>query len=205
MKKIILKIMATLTLTVAFTFLSPSLPIMAFAETTTPATSEEILEEGIVPETEASVWFKEKIMPYILKYGMVFLGTASALIAFLRKHKKALAELIGAYNALKKSNEDNEQTKAEVDLTQTRMLEWQKRQEERMQEYFDKQDERMLQRFDEIASKVTNRIEDACETAHKLLEVEELAYEDNPALVSQGTAKKIAEVIHNGEEKKNKP
>lgn len=48
-----------------------------------------------------------------------------------------------------------------------------------------------------LADKVTN----ADDTLHKLLEVEKLAYGDNAALVSNGTAKKIAEVVGNGKKK----
>ena len=42
------------------------------------------------------------------------------------------------------------------------------------------------------------KVDDIDDVAHKLLDVEKLAYGNNAHLVSNGTAKRIAEVIGNG-------
>ena len=74
-----------------------------------------------------------------------------------------------------------------------------------MQEQMRAQAEAMLEGLKQIREDVRDRIEDACDTVHKILEVEEIAYKNNPLMVSEGTAAKIEEVIHNGTEKKDNP
>lgn len=171
------------------------------AEDSLQSDSEEDEGGGMIPETAASEWFKEKVVPYILEYGAAALGVLSGLLFVLGKLKKSIANLVGAYQALKKSNTDNETTRTEVETLKTDVGAWTAKQEAKLEEYFAKQEELMEKRFDEIALKVTDKLDDIDETAHKILDVEEIAYEDNPVLVSKGTSKKISEVIHNGEKK----
>ena len=176
-----------------------------------PTEEENDKNDGVIPETEESKWFDEKVMPYILEYGTAALGVLTGLVLVLRKLKKTIGDLIGAYKALKKSNEDNETTKENVSALGTSIKEWQQEQTENLQEWQDKQEEslrkwaaeqvtNMENGFKQIAAAVTDKLSDTCDTVHKILNVEEIAYEENPVLVSRGTAKKIAEVIHNGTE-----
>lgn len=213
MKKIILKFLAVLTLSIVCIFFSA--PIVTTAEAPQEnVTSESVEKENIVPETEWSVLFKEKVLPHVLEYGAAALGVLTAVLVSLKRLRITISELVGAYKALKKSNEDNEKTKTDVTSLMDSVQEWQKNQAELqrafmeqqavdMQAHFEKHEKIMEDRFKEIALTVVDKIEDAVETAHKILDVEEIAFEENPALVSNGTAKKISEVIHNGEEKKN--
>lgn len=181
--------------------ISPKESVVALNYVTAYAEDGGVLD-GIIPETEASIWFEEKIMPYILEYGAAALGVLSGLLFVLGKLKKSIAGLVGAHNALKTANENNDNTKKEVQTLKTDSAAWQERQEAKMEEYFARQKKMMEERFDAIAEKVTDKLDDIGETAHKILDVEEIAYEDNPVMVSKGTSKKIAEVIHNGEKQK---
>ncbi len=190
--------------------------------TATPSVGEadSSLEEGafetdVIPETEESVWFKEKILPYIVEYGAAALGVFTAVLLSLKKLRVTIADLVGAYNALKKSNKDNESLSEGVNTFKADVREWQEEtlsaqrefmtaQRTEMQAFMTAQKEAMEKGFQQIASTVVDKLDDTCKTAHKILDVEELAFEENPALVSNGTSKKIAEVIHNGEETKIK-
>jgi hypothetical protein len=47
-----------------------------------------------------------------------------------------------------------------------------------------------------MRTQVADKVSDTNVTVHKILQAEELAFEENPVLVQNGTAKKIAEVLH---------
>lgn len=175
--------------------------------------SEDDILNGIIPETEASKWFKEKIVPYIVEYGAALLGALSGLVLVLSKLKKSIANLVGAYNALKQANEDSEKTKNAVSAQDANIKEWQTAQNEEMRAWMHAESEErkkwqeeqktlMIEGYQQITEAVTDKLDDIGETAHKILDVEEIAYEDNPVLVSKGTTKKIKGVIHNVEKKK---
>ena len=58
--------------------------------------------------------------------------------------------------------------------------------------------ESVAEALNEIREGLETKVIDVDEIVHKLLEVEKLAYGNNAHLVSNGTAKRIAEVIGNG-------
>lgn len=179
---------------------------------------DSVMDElaGIIPETEFSLWFKEKILPYILQFLAVAVGALFSFLLVLRKFDIKLGDLINACNVLRKANKDSEDTKAAVQAQDNKLLEWtasqaesmkewQREQKEQMQEHMRAQAEAMAAGFAQIAADVTNKLDDAVKTVHKILDVEEIAYRENPAMVSKGTAHKIEEVIHGDEnEKKDK-
>ena len=180
--------------------------------------ADSVMDElaGIIPETEFSLWFKEKILPYILQFLAVAGGALFSFLLVLKKLNITLGDLINACNVLRKANKDSEETKAAVQAQDNKLLEWtasqaesmkewQREQKEQMQEQMRAQAEAMAAGFAQIAADVTNKLDDAVKTVHKILDVEEIAYQNNPAMVSQGTTAKIEEVIHNGTEKKYEP
>ena len=67
--------------------------------------------------------------------------------------------------------------------------------EARQDEYEKAMDEKMDKRFQEMEEKLVSGVDDTNRTVHKLLDVEEIAYTSNPVLVSNGAAKRIAEVV----------
>ena len=160
--------------------------------------------DGIIPETEWSAWFKEKIVPYILEFLAVAAGALSVFVLVLKRFNLRLGDLIDAVRVLRKANEDSEETKAAVQEQKEEQLAWEQRQEEEEKAWQAQQMQIMAEGFAKIAESVTNKLDDAVKTVHKILDVEEIAYRENPVLVSKGTAHKIEEVIH-GDEKKNEP
>lgn len=180
--------------------------------------ADSVMDElaGIIPETEFSLWFKEKILPYILQFLAVAGGALFSFLLVLRKFDIKLGDLINACNVLRKANKDSEETKADVTKQNEFIQEWTSNQNryiqsvmstqsEEMKKWQEAQAAAMLEGLKQIREEVKDRIEDACETVHKILDVEEIAYQNNPAMVSQGTTAKIEEVIHNGTEKKYEP
>ena len=159
----------------------------------------------IIPETVASEWFKENVVPYIWKFLTAAAGALCSMLLFLKKHDVKLGELINACNVLKTANDNNEKTKQDVAQQYEFLQEWTTSQNEERKKWQESQTAAMLEGIKQIREEVRDRIEDACDTAHKILEVEEIAYKNNPLMVSEGTAAKIEEVIHNGTEKKNEP
>lgn len=72
---------------------------------------------------------------------------------------------------------------------------WQTAQNELIKQWETHLEEQLTRMFDQLQKNVVNRVSDTNTTVHKLLDVEKIAYGDNPVLVSNGTAKKIAEVV----------
>lgn len=179
-------------------------------------TEESEGEGSIIPETVDSEWFKEKIVPYLLEFATAAAGAIFSFIWVLKKYNLKLGDLINACNVLRKANADSEETKADVAKQNAFIQEWTSaqnefiksvmgEQSEEMKKWQETQTAAMLEGLKQIREEVKDRIEDACETVHKILDVEEIAYQNNPAMVSQGTTAKIEEVIHNGTEKKDEP
>lgn len=169
-------------------------------------TIDEIINSGlddIIPETEWSAWFKEKILPYILEFLAVAGGALATFALVLNRLNLRLGDLIDAVKVLRKANEDSDNTKAAVQEQKEEQLAWEKRQEEEKKAWQEQQMQIMEEGFAKIAESVTNKLDDAVNTVHKILDVEEIAYRENPIMVSKGTAHKIEEVIHG--EKKNEP
>ena len=187
-------------------------PIMAFAEETPKnevisadiIESEEILEEeenvantedtevkqdnnsNVLPATKSTTRFEEKIEPLLWQYGTDVLALGTICLVVLAKSKKSANSVLAVAGLLTKSNDDNKQTQESVKQMQESNNAWKKE----MESEFNK-------KFDEIKKELVDTEKDTNNAVHKLLHVEEIAYEENPTLVSNGTAKKIAEVIHN--------
>ena len=137
-------------------------------------------ENKEVAETGTSLWFDEVVKPLLVQYGGGVLAFATAIWLCLKDLNKTKTALASALSALLTSNSNNETMKAEVD----------------------KEIAEIRQEFQNglkaLQEGVGAKIEDINETTHKLLEVEKLAYGDNAHLVSNGTAKRIAEVVDHG-------
>ena len=136
-------------------------------------TSEE--DEGdVIEKTSASEWFEETIKPIALQYGASVMAFATVAFIAFKKIRKAAREFKEAVDAVKASNDDNLKAKAQMDEMRAENAKWKK----------------------EIEEHLLKGVDDIGDTVHKLLTVEKIAYETNTKLVSNGTAKKIAEVIN---------
>ena len=169
-------------------------PVTAYAdETEMPVisseieTSEEVIEETesvenssnleaetseendgkVIAKTKASEWFEETIKPMAIQFGVT--GAAVVVVWFFASKKLRMLnkKLEEAVNLVTQSHEENVKLKAEN-------AKWKK----------------------EIEEHLLKGVDDIGDTVHKLLTVEKIAYETNTKLVSNGTAKKIAEVIN---------
>lgn len=170
-------------------------PVTAYAEDSaeTPEisaeieTSEEVIEESasvenssnleaetseendgkVIAKTKASEWFEETIKPMAIQFGVT--GAAVVVVWFFASKKLRMLnkKLEEAVNLVTQSHEENVKLKAEN-------AKWKK----------------------EIEEHLLKGVDDIGDTVHKLLTVEKIAYETNTKLVSNGTAKKIAEVIN---------
>ncbi|MBQ7831090.1 MAG: hypothetical protein IJX30_00545 [Clostridia bacterium] len=138
----------------------------------------------IVPKTADSEWFEEILEPILIRYGvdvLAFLTAAGICLKGLKKAKKIFETATAIVTA---SHKDNESLSAkQTDL------------EARQDEYEKAMDEKMDKRFQEMEEKLVSEVDDTNKTVHKLLDVEEIAYTSNPVLVSNGAAKRIAEVV----------
>ena len=144
-------------------------------------------ENKEVAETGTSLWFDEVVKPLLVQYGGGVLAFATAIWLCLKDLNKTKTALASALSALLTSNSNNETMKAEVE---TFKAEVRKEIAEIRQEF--------QNGLKALQEGVGAKIEDINETTHKLLEVEKLAYGDNAHLVSNGTAKRIAEVVDHG-------
>ena len=171
-------------------------PVIAVAEESaeTPIESAEIFEseevieetesvensavledvEGIIPETEGSKWFDKYIVPFLVEYGAVLSAFATGVFVFLKSIRKIKAAFADATAVVNTSNNDNAELRAEIKQMKKENEAWKK----------------------SIEDQVVAGLADTNKTVHKILDVEEIAYENNTALVGNGTAKKISEVIH---------
>jgi hypothetical protein len=153
------------------------------------STEEEAGENqaNIVEETDTSKWFDETIKPMLIQYGAGVLAFATAVLILLKDFNKIKATLATALGALTKSNEDNISTAQAVTVLKEILTE---ALEQNRAEY--------EKRMQELSESLADKVVDIDEVVHKLLDVEMLAYGDNSKLVSNGTAKRIAEVVNNG-------
>ncbi len=150
---------------------------------------DSVPENGLIPETEGSKWFSETLMPLILQYGAALLGVLSAGIVLLRKIIKTVKELKEAKTLLKSSDEHNKTSLENMNAFETRM-----------QEQYDEYVKLVQKKLDEMQSGVAADVHETKKAVNKLLAVERRAYLDSPALVSEGTARKIAEVLDETED-----
>lgn len=178
---------------------------------------------NFVEETETSEWFDETIKPLLLQYGAEVLAFATVVFLWLKKFSQSNTALGVAVDALTKSNGENIDTsKAVQELKEafikdvTAMKEEHAKEIAEMRSAFTEENAERRSAFveeiaemqgafakavQELKETLADKVTNADDTLHKLLEVEKLAYGDNAALVSNGTAKKIAEVVGNGKKK----
>jgi hypothetical protein len=148
----------------------------------------------------------------LFKGSKLFKGLLTSSIEGLKKAKeqtdKANTDLTDTREQLSEfqkfqnkvlSQLEEEQKKAMLDLTEklmTAFQEWELSQGEAMRQWETRFEEQMKLVFEELRNVMADKVDDANTTVHKLLEVENIVYGDNPVLVSNGTAKKVAEVVN---------
>ena len=137
----------------------------------------------IVQETETSKWFDETIKPLLIEYGAMVAAGLSAAAICLKKIKKAKEIFDSATGVVEKSNADNKEIKRLVEDFKNEVLSGLGL---------------VADALKEIREGVEEKVIDVDEIVHKLLDVEKIAYGNNAHLVSNGTAKRIAEVIDHG-------
>lgn len=152
----------------------------------------------IVEETETSKWFDETIKPLLLQYGAEVLAFGTVVFIWLKKFRQSNTALGVAVGALTKSNEDNTNTaKAVEELKKQYTKEIAEIREETAKEIAELKSV-VMDAIAELKESIADKVVDANDTLNKLLEVEKLAYGDNATLVSNGVAKRIAEVVGYG-------
>lgn len=207
MKKFLLKIF--LCATVALAGIGLFSPIVASAEegveieetteldnvSSETETSENQAE--IVEETETSKWFDETLKPLLLQVCAevaAFLFVAWLWLKGFGKVKEAFGNAVGL---LTQSNTENTDTAKSVDELRAENA----RHEAEMDAKMEKMAEMFMNWLNQLQETLVDKVTDIDETAHKLLEVERLAYGSNAKLVNNGTAKRIAEVVGYGKTK----
>jgi hypothetical protein len=156
-------------------------------ETAENTPKEEAVESG-------DEWFDEVLMPMVIEYGASVVAFATAVFILLKDFNKTKSTLGTAVGALLTSNGNNEDTAkavAELKSVYEKQMTEMKGQVENVTALF-------VEALKELKEGLADKVDNADGTLQKLLEVEKLAYGDNAALVSNGTAKKIAEVVGYG-------
>lgn len=190
MKKFLLKIVLCATMVLALGGVFTPLIVSADEGVETPEISVEITDTDIVSseeeitendtefveETETSKWFDETIKPLALEFFAVAVGFSAVTAISWKKLKKTMAALTEAVAALAQSIAENKALKKEMRKGMNAVVD----------------------ALEEIREGLEAKVVDVDEVVHKLLDVEKLAYGNNAHLVSNGTARRIAEVIGNG-------
>lgn len=202
MKKFLLKIALCATMLLALGGIVTPLVATAEESVETPEISTEIADTNIEPseettaendpeiveETETSKWFDETLKPLLLEYGAEVAAIATVVFVCLRDLKKTKGVFDTAVEAITKSNKDNESTSKAV---------------KKLKEEMAKEMKGVAEALKSIREGLEAKVIDVDNIVHKLLDVEKLAYGNNAHLVSNGTAKRIAEVIGNGKKTEN--
>jgi hypothetical protein len=162
---------------------------------TEEATSENQAE--IVAKTNANEWFEETLMPLIIQYGTEVLAFATVVMIALNDLNKTKSTLGIAVGALTKSNTDNKDTSKAVKELKSEYA----KQMSEMQAEMKRIGNMFVEAVNEIKASLSDKVNDADGKLNALLEVEKLAYGDQAKLVSNGTAKRIAEVVNGGKVK----
>jgi hypothetical protein len=164
----------------------------------------ETEEETPVDETETSLWFDEVLKPMLIRFGAGVAALGITMLLCFKDFNKMKGILTTALSAVLKANEDNENMQKGVAEFETQF-----------EAEFEEFKSEIRNAVEEIKRDFSNAIEDLKnglgvkvadidEAAHKLLEVEKIAYGDNAKLVSSGAAKRIAEVVDYGKNKNKK-
>lgn len=166
--------------------------------------SEEVASENhaeIVEETETSKWFDETLKPLLLQFGAEIAAFLAVAWLWLRKFGKAKDAFGNAVDVLTQSNTENTNTEKAVKELRAENA----RHEAEMDAKMERMAEMFMNGLKALQETLGDKVADIDVTAHKLLDVEKLAYCNNSTLVSNGTAKRIAEVVGYGKtENENK-
>lgn len=195
MKKFLLKIVLCATAVLALGGIVTPLVATAEESVETPEISVEIEDTDIVSsedettenspetveETETSKWFDENVKPFLMQGAAAVCGVLIAIVIIAKKSKNLLKVLTEAIAALTKALAENKALKKEMR----------------------KLGESVTEALKEIREGLEAKVIDVDDIVHKLLDVEKIAYGNNAHLVSNGTAKRIAEVIGNGKKTEN--
>lgn len=210
MKKFLLKLF--LCATVALAGIGLSTPILVSAEDgveieetleTSNVSNESETSENhaeIVEETETSKWFDETIKPLLLQLGAEVAAFLFVAWLWLKKFGKAKDAFGNAVGILTQSNTANTDTAKSVEALRAENA----RHEAEMDAKVEKMAEMFMNGLKALQETLGDKVDDIDVTAHKLLDVEKLAYCNNSALVSNGTAKRIAEVVGYEKDKNEK-
>lgn len=155
----------------------------------------------VIPETATSKWFDTYIIPFVVEYGTDILALGTTVVLCLKKLKKAKDVFATATAAVNESNQNNIDTSTEVKKLREENEKWQREFAENTYAVFNRMEEQRsadMQRLaDALKETLSDKVEDIDQVVHKILDVEEIAYISNTALVGNGAAKKISEVIKN--------
>ena len=135
-------------------------------------------EAGTIAATDASAYFNETIVPWIISFGVTAGGVASVLVPVLGKIIRSRKTFDSANAALadaaKLRGEFEEHKRAVADA---------------------------LAGYEKEIADIKTALPEINGKLDMLLEIQRLAYLNTPALVADGTAKKIAEVYEHGADK----
>lgn len=132
-------------------------------------------EAGTIAATDASTYFNETIMPWIISFGVTAGGVASVLVPILGKINRSRKTFDSANEALAEAAKLRGEFEAHKRAVADSLAEYEK----------------------EIAD-IKAALPEINGKLDMLLEIQRLAYLNTPALVADGTAKKIAEVYEHG-------
>lgn len=162
------------------------------------SSEEEIEQNAPIGEVETDTWFDETIKPFLIKYGADVVAFLTVAFIALKDTQKTKQALFGAVNTAVQSYTENKNTVMAVQELKEAFAEEMSRLKEEHAEEIKAMQELFVQAVEAIRESVAVKVDDIDDVAHKLLDVEKLAYGNNAHLVSNGTAKRIAEVIGNG-------
>lgn len=218
MKKLLMKIILIATAVLAWHGGIP--PALANAEETQESIVESVesvemenvsteqetieIQPNIADETDGSKWFDETIKPMIIEYGASVVAFVTAVWILLKDFNKIKRTLVMALGALTKSNDDNISTSQAVAKFKEEFQAEYKLQKEENDKRMAEMADMLTKALSELQKNLADEVKDIDETAHKLLNMEMIAYGDNAQLVSNGTAKRIAEVVKHGKAKDKK-
>ena len=152
--------------------------------------NDEAVEEdaSVALEADNGKSFEENVETFIWQYGAVILGGLTAAFIVLKKLVSVVRLFSSAVQTLMIANKKVEDAQAEMEALRKENAEHQ----EEMDKHLDDVVNRLIEGLKEA---LVEKVDDIDAVVHKILDVEEIAYESNPSLVGNGTAKKISEVI----------
>lgn len=132
-------------------------------------------EAGTIAATDASTYFNDVIMPWLITFGVAAGGVASVLVPLLSKINRSRKTFDMASDSVAQAHKETDRLRKELAATEKALA------------------DKLAGYEGEIAG-IKDDLPAVRGMLEKLLEVEKHAYLDSPALVANGTARKIAEV-----------